>query len=103
MDTYDIVYKLVGKIKPVGESDVDTNRFENLRNITELVDRLLCDIQIVSTIDRGHREGSIKKAAKFAREFLENDYHRNEEYRNDLKRRCTHDETTGWMQKSESI
>ncbi len=70
MDIYDIVVKLSGKIKPVGETGEDNRRYENLKVVTDLVDKLLTDIDAVAM--EGNRvEFSIKRAGQFAKKFLD--------------------------------
>ena len=44
---YEIVIKLIGEIEPVGASHIDPERFENLKTMTDLVDKLVCDIDNV--------------------------------------------------------
>lgn len=68
---YDIVKKLVGKVYPVGSSEVDARRFENLEQTTELVDKLVDDlVDVVRTTDNG--EHSIVKAKEYSKNFLKN-------------------------------
>jgi hypothetical protein len=69
MDLYEIVKKLSGPIFPVGESNEDESRFENLKAVTVLVDRLLQGIDRVSK-GKNRNEYSIKKAGRFAASFL---------------------------------
>lgn len=69
MDIYEVVKKLVGKIVPIGETYEDNERYENLKIITVLVDRLLTDIDYIAGEEKRH-EFSRKRAGKFAREFL---------------------------------
>lgn len=71
MELYDVVKKLVGEINPVGETDEDSRRFENLKTLTELVDGLLIDIDYVAR-KRHRHEYSIKLAGDFASKFLDN-------------------------------
>ena len=40
MDVYEIVGKLVGPIDPIGETQTDERRFENLKVMTELKESL---------------------------------------------------------------
>ena len=68
MTIQDVVRELVGPIKPVGESNTDERRFENLKAMTELVDALLTDIDSVAT-NKGRAEGSMNKAGQFASDF----------------------------------
>ena len=69
MDIYDVVKKLVGHIHPVGETNEDGIRFSNLMVMTDLVDRLLTDIDRVG-MQKNRQEYSIQKAGKFASDFL---------------------------------
>jgi len=69
MEVYDVVKKLVGEIKPVGETNTDNDRFENLKAMTDLVDKLLTDIDDVIT-EKNRHEFSRKRAGEFADEFF---------------------------------
>jgi len=70
MDIHEIVKKLVGEIDPVGETNADNDRFENLKAMTELVDELLSDIYRVARGNNRH-EYSINRAGQFASSFLD--------------------------------
>ena len=70
MDIHEIVKKLVGKIDPVGETNTDNDRFENLKVMTDLVDDLLTDINWVAQQNNRH-EYSINRAGQFAASFLD--------------------------------
>ena len=65
IDVYEIVIKLVGPIEPVGETRTDEKCFENLKTMTELVERLLHDIADVA-VQKERPEFSIKKAGEYA-------------------------------------
>ncbi len=69
MTTYEVVRKLIGPIDPVGQTDRDTPRFENLKEMCSLVDKLLHDISAVSNVEHSH-EHSVKKAGKYAADFI---------------------------------
>ena len=69
MEIYDVVKKLVGEIKPIGETNEDNRRFKNLKVMSDLVDRLIYDIDNVAAGNNSYMD-SIKKAGKFADEFL---------------------------------
>jgi len=69
MEIYDVVVKLVGQIKPVGETNEDNRRFENLKVMTELIDLLICDIEGVAS-QKNRQEYSIGHAGKFADNYL---------------------------------
>jgi len=65
-----IVKKLIGKIKPVGETNEDDRRFENLKEMCELVNQLVTDIDLVAYTNKDRVEHSMNKAGKYADEFL---------------------------------
>ena len=69
----EIVKKLIGNINPVGKSEIDTERFENLKQMCELVHDLVILIDDVSFYNRDAREASVRKAADYAKNFLEKD------------------------------
>jgi hypothetical protein len=69
MTVYDVVKKLVGPIDPIGETNTDNTRFENLKALTMLVDRLVSDIDQVST-EKDRNEYSVQRAGQFAEDFL---------------------------------
>ncbi len=70
MDLYEVVKKLIGEVNPIGETNEDEKRYENLKVMTGLVDKLLTDINdVVSYKDR--QEWSLKKAGTFANLFLD--------------------------------
>ena len=70
IDVHEVVEKLVGKINPVGETDVDDKRFEKLKVMTELANELLMDIADVGFRYRNNQQFSMKKASNFAKKFL---------------------------------
>jgi hypothetical protein len=72
MELYDVVTKLIGNINPVGMSEVDSERLENLKVMTELVEKLITDIDNVDYRNKDSHEYSVKKAADFASDFLSN-------------------------------
>jgi uncharacterized protein YdcH (DUF465 family) len=71
MEIYEIVEKLLGKIAPVGESNEDEKRYENLEATIDLIDDLLIEVGNVSTESR-RPEHSRNKAGKLALESLRN-------------------------------
>ena len=70
MDIYEIVTKLVGKINPVGETDADNERFENLKIMCELVEKLVVDIDTVGYSNKNACEFSKKRAAEYSEKFI---------------------------------
>ena len=69
INIHEVVKKLVGSIEPVGETHTDGVRYENLRVMTDLVEKLLRDIDYVAS-QKSH-EFSIKKASEFASKFYD--------------------------------
>lgn len=69
MTLYDIVKKLAGPIDPVGETNADTKRLENLKATIDLVDRLVFDIA-ESAKSKDRQESSMEKIGRKAYEFL---------------------------------
>ena len=67
---HEIVTKLVGEINPVGETNIDNKRFENLKVMTDLVDDLLSDIDHVAWCNNSP-EYSVNRAGQFALSFLD--------------------------------
>lgn len=69
MDLYDIVIKLTGPVHPIGDSGEDEKRLVNLKELTELTDKLLCEISnIARNITR--QEASMKAIGAHARDFM---------------------------------
>lgn len=71
MTLYEVVIKLIGPVNPVGETNKDEERFLNLQAMTELVDKLLTDIDTVAYKNREKVEFSRKRAGEFAKKFLD--------------------------------
>ena len=69
MEIKDVVDKLVGPINPVGDSNIDAKRLENLKELTQLVDKLLYDIDNVSS-NAKRQEASMRQAGEYAKNFL---------------------------------
>ena len=66
---YDVAVKLIGHIRPIGETNADTMRLDNLETAIYLVDRLISDISQVRE-DKNRPEHSISEAGKVAHNFL---------------------------------
>ncbi len=71
MDIYEIVKKLIGPINPVGETQTDDKRFDNLKDMKELIIQLISDIDEVATDNKNKYEYSMKKAGEFANRILD--------------------------------
>ncbi len=55
MNMYEIVVKLIGWINPVGETNTDNDRFENLKESVELINALVSDLVAVSNCESDQR------------------------------------------------
>ena len=70
MKLVEIVNKLVGNINPIGKSEVDAKRFENLKVMCDLVNELITQIEDVNYRNKGAYEGSVVKCQEYAVNFL---------------------------------
>ncbi|WP_293666512.1 hypothetical protein [uncultured Parabacteroides sp.] len=66
----EIVENLVGKITPIGETNEDEIRFENLKVMCDLANSLISKIDDVAYQNEGSHEYSVKRAAEYAARFL---------------------------------
>ena len=69
LSVYEVVGKLTGAIEPVGSTETDEIRFENLKEMCELAEMLMEDIAHVARQTNAY-QGSIVKAAKYADDSL---------------------------------
>ena len=68
----EMVRKMVGRIEPVGDASRDDARFDSLVEMTDVIDRLLRDVEDVACIVNVNSPySSVKKAGRFAQEWLE--------------------------------
>ena len=67
-----IIENLIGQIKPVGETNTDNDRFENLKEMCDLVNSLIGKIDAVGYDFKDYQEFSIKRAAHYASDYLTN-------------------------------
>ena len=70
IDVYKVVKKLIGEIDPIGETQTDDKRFENLKAMTKLVDRLIFDIDAIAYRYKNNHQFSMKRASEFASKFI---------------------------------
>ncbi len=66
----EIVENLVGKIAPVGETNEDEVRFENLKAMCDLANNLISKIDDVVYKNKDSHEFSVKRAVEYAERFL---------------------------------
>lgn len=70
MEIIDVVKKLIGEIKPVGESNIDTERFRNLKVMCDLTEQLIHEIDQVGCDFKESRQYSMKRSSDYAQTFL---------------------------------
>jgi len=70
MDIHEVVRKLVGPISPVGETNADNVRYENLKELIELTDKLVGDISSVAYL-KDNAAFSISRAGRCSQGFLD--------------------------------
>lgn len=68
----EVIEKLVGKINPVGETNADDERFENLKKLCEITNELIIKIDYVSCENKDRHEYSMKRAGEYSCKFLTN-------------------------------
>lgn len=70
MTHFEIVKKLIGDVSPKGESHIDSQRLENLKELIKLADEIIGEIHNVARLS-SCSEYSIKIAGEKAKLFLE--------------------------------
>ena len=68
---YDVVRKLVGPIRPVGETTQDNARFESLKVMCALMDLIHSDLDAIAYDYRNDKQFSIKRSVEYVDEFLD--------------------------------
>lgn len=68
-----IVKKLIGDVRPVGRTEVDEIRLNNLKEMCHLVNVLITEIDEVAYRNKDRTEGSMKIAGEYASNFLTKD------------------------------
>jgi len=70
IDLYKLVTKLVGPINPIADSHFDHERLENLKQLTDVVSKLVSDINDVAGY-KNSEFGSMKVAGQYATRFFD--------------------------------
>lgn len=70
LELKEIVMSLIGNINPIGQANTDNDRFENLKDLCELVDDLVGKIDDVYYKNKDSHEFSVKRASDYANKFL---------------------------------
>lgn len=68
----DITKKLIGNIHPTGQSGLDKERLENLKEMCELVENLKSEIEDIAYRNKDSYESSVKEIGLYADNFLKN-------------------------------
>lgn len=71
MTNYDVVKKLIGDIRPIGDSSYDKYRLENLKAMCELMDEIHSAIDSVAYDFKDSKRASVKACSDYANEFLD--------------------------------
>lgn len=71
MEHYEFVKNLIGYVSPVGETNEDNRRYENLKVMTELTELLISDINSIYNDNKDRGEFSMKRSSEFAKKFLD--------------------------------
>lgn len=69
MTNTDVVKKMIGNINPVGETNTDNERFENLKAMCLLIDNLILDV-IAVIHNKSSYEYSVKRAGEYADGYI---------------------------------
>ena len=69
MELYEVVLKLTGPVRPVGETNEDARRLANMKKLTELTSALLDCISSVEGYAT-RPEASMKAVGVYAEEFM---------------------------------
>jgi len=66
----EVINKLVGEINPIGETNIDNQRYDNLIMLCTITNELLHKIFDVSIENKDRSEFSMKRAGRYAETFL---------------------------------
>jgi hypothetical protein len=72
MNYTEIVKKLIGKINPIGETNTDAERFENLKEVCKLIDELHIEIDDIAYRNKDSKKFSVKRSVDYINQFLDN-------------------------------
>ena len=70
MTNHGLIKKVIGEINPVGESNADAKRFENLKEMCNLVESLLYDIDDIIAMNQTDKRHSVVCSVEYARNFM---------------------------------
>lgn len=70
MDIHAVAQKLIGPVEPIGKTEVDAERYANLRELISLTVKLLATIERIALENADRVEASRKRAGVRCLEFL---------------------------------
>lgn len=70
MTNTELVKKVIGNINPLGDSGIDRDRYENLKEMCLLISQLVYEVEQVAFENKSAYESSVVKARDFAFNFL---------------------------------
>lgn len=70
MEIIDVVMKLTGPVDPIGETNTDAKRLENLKQLTSLTEELVCKIDKIAYEYQNNHQASMRLAAIHCSKFL---------------------------------
>lgn len=70
MTNFNVVEKLIGNIRPIGKTEVDEKRLENLKAMCKLMDEMHSAIYAVAYDFKDNKEYSVKECCDYAKKFI---------------------------------
>jgi hypothetical protein len=70
-DITEIVLKIVGPVDPIGETNTDNSRFDNLKVLCELTENLVWIVDEIGYKNKDSYQYSVKRAGAYAFDFIE--------------------------------
>lgn len=71
MEVYDVVKKLIGEIRPVGDASRDPQRLENLKEMCKLHAEIHKAIDDVAYDFKDDKQGTVVTSCNFANKYLD--------------------------------
>lgn len=68
----EVIKKIIGPITPMGKSELDSTRLENLKEMCFVVSELIGEIRYVSR-SKDNYESSVKAIGEYADKYLRNE------------------------------
>lgn len=68
---YKMVMILVGSIEPTGKIETDKKVLENVKTMTEVIDKMLLSLHKIKRDNKDREEPSMRKVGKYCKDFLD--------------------------------